>query len=408
MTINIEQILEIYNNEQTITNTAKKYCEIHNIQYSDSIRRSFSNIINKYSNSVENSTSSNEYKSKLKSEDGNRSVFTALDSEGKLMTIEKYCEYYGLDRESVRSYKLVSHTGVPYFNIVFNDTQTDLHLKEFGEKLLEEISNIKFEKIEYNRTESKNGNLLVVDPCDIHVGKLCDSFEVGEEYNNQIAVKRVKEGVESLIEKSKGFNIEKILFVGGNDILHIDNPKRTTTSGTPQDTDGQWYSNFLIAKSLYIDILNRLLEVADIHFVYNPSNHDYFSSFFLCDVIKTYFKDNKNITFDTDISHRKYFKYGNNLIGTTHGDGAKQADLPLLMAHESSDWSSCKNRYIYGHHLHHKVSKDYIGVTFEALRSPSGTDSWHHRNGYTGVPKAIEGFIHDPEHGQVARLTHIF
>ena len=52
MTINIEQILEIYNNEQTITNTAKKYCEIHNIQYSDSIRRSFSNIINKYSNSA--------------------------------------------------------------------------------------------------------------------------------------------------------------------------------------------------------------------------------------------------------------------------------------------------------------------------------------------------------------------
>ena len=60
------------------------------------------------------------------------------------------------------------------------------------------------------------------------------------------------------------------------------------------------------------------------------------------------------------------------------------------------------------HHLHHKISKDYIGVTVEALRSPSGTDSWHHRNGYQHSPKAVEGFIHSKEHGQIARLTHLF
>jgi hypothetical protein len=32
--------------------------------------------------------------------------------------------------------------------------------------------------------------LLVLDPADIHIGKLCSSFEVGEDYNNQIAVQR--------------------------------------------------------------------------------------------------------------------------------------------------------------------------------------------------------------------------
>ncbi len=37
-----------------------------------------------------------------------------------------------------------------------------------------------------------------------------------------------------------------------------------------------------------------------------------------------------------------------------------------------------------------------------------GTDSWHHRNGYQHSPKAVEGFVHHPVHGQVARLTHIF
>mgnify|MGYP003331832918 CR=1 FL=1 len=55
-----------------------------------------------------------------------------------------------------------------------------------------------------------------------------------------------------------------------------------------------------------------------------------------------------------------------------------------------------------------KSGKDYQGVTVEYLRSPSGTDSWHHRNGYQHAPKAIEAFIHSKNFGQVARLTHLF
>jgi hypothetical protein len=265
----------------------------------------------------------------------------------------------------------------------------------------------KFPKIK--REKQKDGHLLVVDPADIHIGKLAKKFETGEDYNNQIAVNRVIEGVNGIINKSKGFNIDKIVFIGGNDILHIDSPGRTTTSGTPQDTDGMWYENFLIAKKLYIDVLELLIGIADVHFVFNPSNHDYTNGFFLADVIGTYFKDCKNITFDCSIAHRKYYKYHSNLIGSTHGDGAKSQDLPLLMAVESAnDWSTTKHRYVYTHHVHHKTSKDFQGVTVESLRSPSGTDSWHHRNGYQHAPKAVEGFIHSKEHGQVARLTHIF
>ena len=264
----------------------------------------------------------------------------------------------------------------------------------------------KFSKIK--RKESSDGHLLVIDPADVHIGKLCDSFESGEDYNSQIAVKRVLEGVYGILDKCRGFDIDKILFIGGNDILHIDTPKRQTTSGTPQDTDGMWYRNFLIAKQLYVDCIEILLGVADVHFTFNPSNHDYTNGFFLADVIQTYFRKNKNITFDCSISHRKYFRYHSNLIGTTHGDGAKSQDLPLLMAQESGEWSDTKHRYVYTHHVHHKTSKDFIGVTVESLRSPSGTDSWHHRNGFCHSPKAVEGFIHSKKHGQICRITHLF
>ena len=170
-----------------------------------------------------------------------------------------------------------------------------------------------------------------------------------------------------------------------------------------------WYSNFLIAKQLYVDILLQLIAVADVTFHFNPSNHDYATGFFLADVIQTYFKKNKHIHFNCSIAHRKGYKYGQNLIGTTHGDGAKMNDLPLLMAQEfAREWAETKHRYVYTHHVHHKFSKDFIGCTVESLRSPSGTDSWHHIKGYQHAPKAVEGFIHHVEHGQVARLTHIF
>jgi hypothetical protein len=280
---------------------------------------------------------------------------------------------------------------------------------DFREALLKDIQEYapKFPKIE--RVKSKESYLLVLDPADIHIGKLCTAFEVGESYDNQVAVKRVLEGVEGILKKVSSFNIDKILFIGGNDILHIDSPKRTTTSGTPQDTDGMWHTNFLIAKKLYVEVLEILLAVADVQFTFNPSNHDYTNGFFLAQVVETYFKDCKNIVFDCSIAHRKGFKYFNNLICTTHGDGAKIADLPLLMAQEfSKEWAETKHRYVYTHHVHHKTSKDFIGVTVESLRSPSGTDSWHHRNGYQHAPKAVEGFLHCKENGQIARITHIF
>jgi hypothetical protein len=256
--------------------------------------------------------------------------------------------------------------------------------------------------------KSKDAHLLVIDIADLHIGKLATAFETGEDYNSQIAVKRAKDGLQGILNKSEGFYIDKVLFVAGNDILHTDNTKRTTTAGTPQDTDGMWYDNFLMAKNLYIELLEKLLSFAEVEVVYNPSNHDFTHGFFLMQLIEAHFA-NSTINFNVNLLHRKAFKYGNNLIGTTHGDGAKIENLPLLLATEFPVlWSETKHRYIYSHHVHHKTSKDFIGVTFETLRSPSGSDSWHHKNGYTGVPRAVEGYIHHKEFGQIARLTHIF
>jgi hypothetical protein len=323
--------------------------------------------------------------------------------------IKRESNELGLDDGDVKHGWLKSKTASLFFKNPNFKNNEEVNYEVIRQSILKDIDAHIPKYGLFERKDSADGHLLVIDPADVHIGKLCDSFETGETYNNQIAVQRVLEGVQGILDKTSGFNIEKILFIGGNDILHIDTPRRTTTAGTPQDTDGMWYTNFLIAKQLYVEILEKLLTVADVHFTFNPSNHDYVHGFFLADVIRTWFKDCRQITFDCSISHRKAFKYGLNLIGTTHGDGAKNQDLPLLMATEFPlEWADTKHRYVYTHHVHHKISKDYIGVTVESLRSPSGSDSWHHIKGYQHSPAAVEGFLHHPTQGQIARITHLF
>ena len=322
--------------------------------------------------------------------------------------IKKESDDAGVNFEDVKHGWLKSENSSLFFKNPDYKDEAQKENEAFRASLLAEFSEFSPEYPEIKRTKPENGHLLVISPADVHIGKLCTSFETGEEYNQQIAVQRVKDGVIGILNESSGWNIDKILLIVGNDILHTDTPRRTTTSLTPQDTDGMWYENFLTGVHLYVDVINTLKQVANVHVQFNPSNHDYTNGFFLAQLLEAHFRLDKQVTFDVSISHRKYFNYGLNLIGSSHGDGAKVQDLPLLMAHESDKWQECKHRYFYTHHVHHKTSKDVMSVCVEALRSPSGTDSWHHRNGYQHAPKAIEGFIHHKKNGQVARLTHLF
>lgn len=288
-------------------------------------------------------------------------------------------------------------------------------------------------------THDPGEHLLVVDPADVHIGKLSRILETGHDYDIDEAVRRVDEGVTELVARIKPFGVSKILLVIGNDILHIDHPHRHTTAGTPQDTSGQWWEMFREAKRCYVALIERLTQIADVHVVYCPSNHDYVSGFMLADSIQSWFRLNPNVHFGDDnrsisIAHRKYIQFGKNLIGLTHGDGAKEKDLPQIMQYEArAAWGSCLYGYWYVHHIHHKTrkvagldaqnkEKDHIGVTVmqssgpvdpgnniyvEAVRSPSPPDGWHDRNGYLNQ-QAIEVFLHHPDKGQIARFSHYF
>ena len=316
----------------------------------------------------------------------------------------------GISKDDIVSVKhWQSASGEYRFSIVTKDNIDRKKIFDGVQNLIKDYSP-KYPKIVHKRGEC----LLVINPADIHIGKYAAEKETGDAYDNKIAVKRVLEGVSGLIEKAKGFNIDRVLFCIGNDILHIDNVYGSTTKGTYQDTDGKWWEHYEIALELYVKCIEILREIAPVDAVHSMSNHDYQSGFHLAQSLKAWFRNCPEIKIDAGVSHRKYYKYGNSLIGLEHGDGAKMQNLPLLMAQEQPKmWSETKYRYWYLHHIHHKVKhkwldgKDYIGASVEYLRSPSSNDSWHSRKGYCSL-KAVEGFVHEKEKGQVARLVHYF
>ncbi len=300
-------------------------------------------------------------------------------------------------------------TGQQWIQYAPKKQESEDDIRILHDLFIKDVKKYSFKYPKIHREKSSEGHCLVFDAADIHIGKICSSFETGETYNSQIAIKRVRDGLNGIIQKSNGYEIDKVIFIAGNDILHVDNARSTTTSGTSQDTDQMWYDNFIMGKKLLVEIIETLLTIADVEVVYNPSNHDFTHGFMLLDSVSSWFHNCSQVTFNNDMSHRKYTKYGKNIIGTTHMDGAKIDKLHGLMAEEASEfWHECKHRYIYGHHVHHTTSKDVFSVCIETLRSPSGTDGWHHRSGYQHSPKAVQGFIHHKEHGQVAKLIHIF
>ena len=71
------------------------------------------------------------------------------------------------------------------------------------------------------------------------------------------------------------------------------------------------------------------------------------------------------------------------MLGATHGDQAKMAQLPLLMAAKNPEaWGRSKYRHIYTGHIHQQTGIELSGVTVESFRTPAPTDAWATGMGY--------------------------
>ena len=141
----IEKALEYYNREQNISEACRQHCQELNIEYSEKYRNRLSRYLRsgKVDANLENSTETetNQYKPELSNMP---SAWCA--EKGRFYTIEEFCDVYGLDKNSVKSSKLVSHNAshMTYNIAFFNEEEeaildVDKHLDEVIQKYIEPV-----------------------------------------------------------------------------------------------------------------------------------------------------------------------------------------------------------------------------------------------------------------------------
>jgi len=268
--------------------------------------------------------------------------------------------------------------------------------------------------IELGSVKPKGDLVGVISVPDIHIGKLAWANEVGDNYDSKIAERIYLSAVADLLQSMVSGGVGKIIYIVGNDLLHVDGFNNTTTAGTPQDTDTRWQYAFRRAKRMIVSTIVEMSKHASVHVVISPGNHDRLLSWTLGEVIAASFEGADHITVDNSPKYRKYVKVGKLLFGITHGDGIKNNMLPTLMATEVPElWGESKWREWYLGHYHRKQHlstvgvEDQNGVRVHYLPSLAGVDRWHYERGYSAI-RSAEAHLYDPDAGKLVASYYTY
>lgn len=287
-----------------------------------------------------------------------------------------------------------------------------------GEKILEDIrtasraANKGVSKLPKAPRGEKRMHMLEIAPVDLHLGKYAWAPEAGDAYNLAVATRRFKMAIEDLLSRALNFGVERIALVIGNDLLHVDGPGGATTAGTQMDANGRHIEMFRTAIALNTWALNRCAEIAPTVGIVVSGNHDRLSSLMVGEVLSARFDGHKRVSINDAPTARKYIQYGTSLLGFTHGDQEKAADLPLIMANERPDlWADTTHReWHIGHHHRAREARFTAGDTFNGVRvrtlpSLSSADAWHAMRGYVGGAPACEAYLWHRENGYAGHLS---
>lgn len=309
---------------------------------------------------------------------------------------------------------------VPLFSVNARfERRKDVHINQALENVLKEIADYAPVYENYDREDisvDQERNLLELVLPDLHLGMLAWDRETGEDYDSYIASHAYLNAIDALIERAKPFYIEKILLIVGNDFLHTDQEIEgkggATARGTPQDVDSRRAKMIEMGCDLLVETVDRLLNIAPVEIVGVPGNHDYTETVNIVRYLKAWYRNCDDVTVDAEPSPRKYFRYGNNLLGFTHGDKEKVKNLPIIMAQEASkEWADTYFREFHLGHNHRK--KEYstvsvnekVGVRTRHLSALTKADAWHKKRGYVANIRAAEAFVWNYEEGLAAILN---
>lgn len=131
-------------------------------------------------------------------------AMSALKANGQIMTVDEYCEHYGLPADFARTAKLVTHTGVPRYNIASNvlGAESDLMpIEEFKELIRSGIDCYRYvPPVNYNH----NRQVIVVKISDLHFGAYIDNLIKTKKFSIGILADMLNESVRIINSQNSG------------------------------------------------------------------------------------------------------------------------------------------------------------------------------------------------------------
>lgn len=292
-------------------------------------------------------------------------------------------------------------------NVKFVRRTKEIRTRLIIQDLMDEAKSFapKYPKIDYPKFD--NGLLYEIDIPDIHFGRLTWREESGQDFDIKIAREAVHKVLDELLAHAKGFEIEKILLPLGNDFYNVNNKMNETVHGTPQQEDTRWQKTFRKGRELATEMIDKCSQIAPVDVLIISGNHDEEKMFYMGDALECRYFNNPNVTINNSAKTRKYYLFGKNLLGFTHGYYEKMDKLPSLMpVEEPKLWSQSTYREWHLGDKHHKFeTNEYNGVVIRILRALSSEDAWTFNKGLVGSMRAAESFLWHPTKNLLAQFT---
>lgn len=223
---------------------------------------------------------------------------------------------------------------------------------------------------------------------DHHVGALCCAKEtLQDNYDLEISKQILTDASHYLINTCPPSEQCVVAVMG--DFYHYDSRIPVTpTSRNQLASEGRFQKMaFQGAMMLRALVKEASQHHQKVHVVFIPGNHDPMGMQWSTILLAALYEENPNVTVDVSPSPFKYFHWGKNLLGFYHGDKAKMAEMPLIMANDCPDWSASACRTYYLGHVHHgrTLECDYVGCRVEALRVLVPSDDWASEQGFRNM-----------------------
>jgi len=260
---------------------------------------------------------------------------------------------------------------------------------------------------------SKNGIAAEITTFDAHLGKLAWEQETGyRNFDLNIATKDYQYVTDRNLDLISPHKPEKIFYIIGQDMYHVDNMAGHTTGGDHTlDVDGRITKVHNKAFAVSRDNIYKASKVAPVEVIWIPGNHDFLTSFMLAFALKEHFRSNSRITVDVSENPRKARLWGTLLVGFTHRIVGKHTVWSNELAQAFPElWG--KSTFREWHHGdQHKKQNVKItpvftsgGVICRQITALSPVDKWHTDNVFTDAIPGGESFLWSKESGVFANF----